>query len=182
MIKRAIYLMVCGIFLAGIIHIIVILLIPHFSSKDAAKQIMSNAKLLQFSQLEQTSSLQIGDIDPFFNSRVCRFDLNESAIFISGDKVEDFWSASIFDQDGRVIYSLNDRTAIRNILKILIVNPIQMADIRQAQPEEVETSIIVESPANEGFVILRALVRDESQTTEIDTFLNSIKCDKYLTR
>ena len=182
MIMRAAYLGLCGLLFAGIVHIAVILLIPHVGSKDAAKKIIGSGQTLEFELIEDKSSLQIADDDPFFKTAVCRFNLTESGVQIIGREIPNFWSASVFDEDGRVVYSLNNRTAIRNLLNLLVVNPVQMADIRQIQPEEIETSIIVQTGSDRGFVILRALVRDESYEEDALNFLNTATCSEYATR
>jgi len=179
--KRLIYLVCCGLLLAGIIHIIIILMIPTFGSKDAAKQISKQLITQKFHFIDNGKSLGISNTDPFLKLSVCKFDLTNTAIEIRGQDTKTFWSASVFDERGRVIYSMNDRTAIKNQLRMIIVNPIQMADIRQTQPEEVETSILVESQNLKGFVILRALVPDESWKSHSIGFLKSAQCIPYVT-
>ncbi len=64
---------------------------------------------------------------------------------------------------------------------MIIVNPIQMADIRQTQPEEIETSILVESQNIKGFVLLRVLVADKSWSSQSLDFLKNIQCIPYNT-
>jgi uncharacterized membrane protein len=76
---------------------------------------------------------------------------------------------------------MNDRTAINNKLKVIIVNPIQMADIRQLQPREVESAILVEAQENNGFILLRALIPDPSWEEKVSTFLNQAECNQYVT-
>ena len=179
--SRLIYLTVCGLLLAGIIHIIIILMIPSVGERDAAKQISKKISTLNIQYLDDGSQIGISNADPFLKLSVCKFDLNETAVEITGPQTETFWSASVFDEKGRVIYSLNDRTAIKNQLNMIIVNPIQMADIRQIQPEEVETSILVESQKMKGFVLLRVLVPDRSWNSKSLGFLKNIQCIPYNT-
>lgn len=179
--SRLFYLAICGLILAGIVHIIVILLIPSLGSRDAAKQIASKLTDEKFYFIDDGKSLGISNTDPFLKLSVCKFDLTNSAIEIIGPSNKNFWSASVFDESGRVIYSMNDRTAIKNQLRMVIVNPIQMADIRQTQPEEVESSILVESQSMRGFVLLRALVPDASWNSQSLEFLRNAECIPYNT-
>ena len=72
---RLFYLGVCGAMLAGIIHIVIILLIPTFSSKDAARQIAKIGEVNQFQLIEDGRKIGISDSDPYFRLAVCRFDL-----------------------------------------------------------------------------------------------------------
>lgn len=179
MMKRLLYVVTCGLMLAIIVHISIILMIPVLSEKDAAKQISSQFAPGSFNLIRDGNSIGISNMDPYIKMSVCNFDLENNAVEIEGPPTNTFWSASVFDQRGRVIYSMNDRTAINGVLKVLIVNPIQMADIRQTQPEEIETAILVEASENKGFVLVRALVPDASWNDEINGFLNSSQCKTY---
>ena len=182
MIRRISYLALCGVFFAGIVHIVIILLIPLLGSKDAARQIVRSGETLKFERITDDPSIRIADVDPFFETAICRYDLSRNGVLIEGPKIPTFWSASVFDEDGRIVYSLSNRSAIANILKVVVVNPVQMADIRELQPEEIETSILVESAAARGFLILRALVRDASFAPDARRFLDSAICKPYITR
>lgn len=179
---RPVYLLMCGLMLAGIVHITIILLIPLFGSRDAAKQISQFSKIGQFQLIQDGRQIGISDRDPYFQLSVCRYDLQNAALAVAGIKSEDFWSASVFDERGRVIYSLNDRTAIKNSLQLIVLNPVQMADLRESQPEEVETSIIVETRSQRGFVLLRVLNQDETFTPQTREFLEAATCSPYETR
>lgn len=179
--SRLIYLTVCGLLLAGIVHIVIILMIPSLGERDAAKQISNKLSTLKIHYMDDGSEIGISNTDPFLKLSVCKFDLTSTAVEIKGPQTKTFWSASVFDERGRVIYSLNDRTAIKNQLNMIIVNPIQMADIRQTQPEEIETSILVESQNMKGFVLLRVLVSDQSWNSQSLDFLKNTKCIPYNT-
>ncbi len=179
---RPVYLLVCGLILAGIVHIAIIFLIPFLGSRDAAQQISEYSRIGQFQLIQDGQQVGISDRDPFFHLAVCRYDLEQNALIVSGMKSSTFWSASVFDERGRVVYSLNDRTAIKNQLQLIVLNPIQMADLREHQPEDVETSIIVETLSNRGFVLLRVLNRDSSWRARTREFLSAATCGPYETR
>lgn len=179
MTKRGIYILICGLVLAGIIHIMIILLIPMFGTKDASDQLSQNNDMWEFVTLSSVGAANIADVDPFFEIGACRYDLGEDSLLISGPETDAFWSASVFTEDGKILYSMNKRTAIEGKLSILVVNAIQMSNLREIQPEEIETSILVESRNNKGFVVLRVLTPDESWKSGVEAFLDSIKCNRY---
>lgn len=179
MISRIFYLTICGVVLAGIIHIVAVLAIPALGSKDAARQIIRSVPELEFKPLSDKSQVQLAATDPFFDLSICRFKLEDNGIFVTADKIPTFWSAAIYNARGQVLYSLNNRTAIGNKLQLLIVNPVQMAAIRQLQPDELETSIVVETSARDGFVLLRSLVREATVAGESKAFLDSARCEPY---
>ena len=182
MIWRIAYLCICALVLAGIVHIAIIFLIPTLGSKDAAKKVSEHGQYGQLQRILDGQEIGISDRDPFFQLAVCKYDLSENAFMVSGQNSPTFWSASVFDEKGRVVYSLNDRTAIKNQLNLIILNPIQMADLRETQPEEIETSIVVETVSNKGFVLIRVLNQDDTWLPKTREFLDGTGCNAYLTR
>lgn len=176
---RIFYLLLCGLVLGGIIHIAVVLLIPTVGDRDAARQIMQSNRGAGFFSLSGSNNSKVQFQDPFFEMAACRFELAEAGVIVSGDPFPDFWSAVVYDERGRVVYSMNKRTAIGDRLQMLIVNPIQMAALRQLQPAEIETSIVVETPIDAGFILLRALSRDKSLRADSQAYLSNAKCEAY---
>ena len=178
---RIFYILCMGLVLAGLVHIAIVLLIPKYGTRDAWAFLSSRTDLFTFSRLnpEETGSA-ISEVDPFFTYGVCRFDLDEAPLKMAGPLTSTFWSASVFDNNGAVVYSLNNRTAIENRLDLLIVNPLQTLELRDSQPEEIETSVVIEAGIQEGFVIVRVLQPDESWTSDSDAFFSKIDCDRYL--
>lgn len=179
MTRRGTYIIICGLILAGIIHIMIILLIPTFGTKDASDQLSQSNDLWEFVTLSSEGAANIVDIDPFFEIGACRFDLGEDSLLVTGPATDAHWSASVFTEDGKILYSMNKRTAIENKLSILVVNAIQMSNLREIQPEEIETSILVESRNNKGFLVLRVLSPDGSWKSGIAAFLDGVQCNRF---
>ncbi|MBL4598708.1 MAG: DUF1254 domain-containing protein [Rhizobiaceae bacterium] len=180
MTKRIIYNLVCGLVLAGIIHIIIILLIPTFGTKDASDQLAQNNSLWEFVTLSSVKASNIAEIDPFFEIGACRYDLENESLLVTGPDTDAFWSASVFTEDGKILYSLTKRTAIEGKLSVLVVNPIQMSNLREIQPKEIETSILVETQSNKGFLVLRVLSPDDSWKPGIAAFLDGVQCNMFV--
>ncbi len=177
---RVLYLTAMGLILAGLIHISIVLLIPKLGTRDAWAFLSGRTDIFSFTKLKNNETgAAIAEVDPFFTYGVCRFDLDEAPLKMAGPVTATFWSASVFDDNGAVIYSLNNRTAIDNKLDLLIVNPLQTLELREAQPEEVETSVVIESQINKGFVIIRVLQPDDSWIENSQEFLSNIKCDRF---
>ena len=104
---------------------------------------------------------------------------NES-LLVTGPDTDAFWSASVFTEDGKILYSLTKRTAIEGKLSVLVVNPIQMSNLREIQPKEIETSILVETQSNKGFLVLRVLSPDDSWKPGIAAFLDGVQCNMFV--
>ena len=131
--SRLFYLTLVGLVLAGIVHLLIILLIPSYATKDAWTRLAARSGVWSFTPVASpevpVSVLPL--VDPAFRMAACRFDLREAPLKLASDGVAPFWSVAIFDRQGRNIYSFNDRTAIERRLSALVVNPVQMARLRR---------------------------------------------------
>jgi uncharacterized membrane protein len=175
---RVLFLVLCVAVVAGIVHVAIILLIPAFGANDAFALVSRSVKPFEFRTVSTSESL-LNETDPFFSYGVCRFNFVDSGMYMSGPKIDSFWSATVLDKDGSVIYSLNSRTAIDNKLDLIVLDPTDILRLRDLQPPEAESAIIVETDVDEGFVVLRVLRPDESWIEKSDTFLKSVSCQPY---
>jgi uncharacterized membrane protein len=176
---RIVYLSLCVLVLAGIVHVAIVLLIPVYGTRDAYALLSNQTDLLGFKAIPYGEDGPLAETDPFFAYGVCRFDITEQGVAIRGPKIDSFWSATIVDENGSVVYSLNSRTAIDSRLDLLILNPIQILRLREVQPPEIENSIVVESEMKAGFAVLRVLRPDDSWADRAKAFLEGISCSAY---
>lgn len=180
MIWRIVYITLTGLVLAGIIHIAIVLMIPEQGTRDAWAFLSQRTDSFAFTPLDPvTTGSAISEVDPFFSYGVCRFDLSEGALKMQGPETASFWSASVFDDNGTVIYSLNERTAIGNRLDLLIVSPLQTLALRESLSEAIGNSVVIEANVRLGFVIIRVFEPDESYGPEIEAFLNGVRCTRF---
>lgn len=179
--KRLLYIFLVGLVLAGIIHILIVLLIPFYAAKDAWANLGRTGEAWKFSTISQPGGHQtvLPLVDPAFGVAACRYDLAESALIVSAEGSLPFWSVAIFDRRGRNIYSFNDRTSIEKKLSLIVVDPVQMAQLRKTPVEEAQTAVVVESNIKKGFVLIRGLKLDESWTTSVSNFLNNATCERF---
>jgi uncharacterized membrane protein len=71
---------------------------------------------------------------------------------------------------------LNDRTAKNGVLDLVVVTPAQLVDIRKSPPPELESSVFVEAPIDEGMVVVRGFQPDETWRKQIGDYLAAIAC------
>jgi uncharacterized membrane protein len=176
--KRTLLFALGGILLGGIIHIAIVLLIPLYAVNDAWANVERLGRDGQFHLLglPEAGSEPIASLDPRMMHAVCRFDLTDGPIRISANMPDEFWSVAIFDRRGRNIYSLNDRASERSRLDLVVLTPVQMAQIRQDPPESLETSIVLELPVQDGFALLRAFVPDDTYLPGVTAALRQADC------
>ena len=180
---RMVYLTVVGLVLGGVIHILTVLLIPSYASKDAWATLASQGKAWEtfvVSLPGADSETKLASTDPSFGIAACRFNLGESPLMVRTEGFLPFWSVALFDRQGRNSYSFNDRTAIERKLFLLVVNPVQMAQLRRNPPEEAERAVLVESDIQEGFVLIRAFQDMPSRAEAVREFLSKTSCEKYV--
>ena len=79
-----------------------------------------------------------------------------------------------------MVYSLNSRTAIDNRRDLILLDPAQFLRLREGQPVEAESAIVVEAKIAAGFVVLRVLTPDSSFTGKSNSFLQAVGCKHYL--
>ena len=180
--KRALYILAVSLVLAGIVHIVVVMLIPSYADKDAWAKLASRGEEWQFAIVAEPGSELKSDlplVDPSFGIAACRFDLSESPLVVEASGGVQFWSVALFDRRGENFYSFNDRTAIGRKLFMIVVDPVQMAQLRKNPPAEAEQAVLIESDLKKGFVLIRALQDTPSRATAVQKFLKEAKCSKY---
>lgn len=170
--------LVLGLVGAGVVHIVVLFLLPGMSPRDAWSQLGGTSDLYSFSTYEAQSPVAAaaGVADPYFRAMVCRFDLTDGYVHVfRGGKVP-YWSASVYDRRGRNLFSFNDRMARHGVLDLVVVTPAQLIDIRKSPPPELETAVFVEAPIDEGMVVVRAFQPDATWQREISTYIDALTC------
>ncbi len=180
--KRAIYTLALAFVLAGIVHILIILLIPAYAAKDAWTRLEGVTTPWKFTIVAQPGgeSRVLSFSDPAFGTAACRYELDNYPVRVTAAGHLPFWSVAIFDRQGRNIYSFNDRTAIEQELALLVVNPVQMAQIRKAPPPGSDKAVLVESSVPRGFVLIRALQENDSWAPDVRRFLDNAKCEPFV--
>ena len=175
---RFLYAILLGLVGAGIVHIAVLLLLPTLTERDAWSRLANAADLYVVTPADGSDGTQpvIEAPDPLFDAVACRFDLEDGPVRLKADGSVPFWSASIYGRSGDNLYNFNDRTAAGSALDFVMVTPTQMIEMRKDLPAELESSIFVEVDVDEGIVVLRSFVPDESWRSIVSTYLKSIAC------
>ena len=172
------YALLVGLVGASIVHIVILLLVPNFSGRDAWARLASMSELYQVTRLDaQAAGAPIAGIaDPTLLAAACRFDLEEGVAHVTAPGKVPFWSVSVYDRSGANLYSLNDRSAADGVLDLVVLTPEQLIEAHKDLPEEFTRSVLVELPIGEGIVVVRALAPDNSWKAAVSDFLARIGC------
>lgn len=177
--RRLLHAILLGLLGAGIIHIIVLLLVPEFSERDAWSRLAMASDLYRMTRLdaEAGGTPVVKSVDPLFYAAACRFDLSEGMVRVKAPGNVPFWSVSVYDRSGHNIYSFNDHSATGRVLDSIVLTPAQMIEIRKNLPEELQGAIFVEAPIDEGMFVIRSFVPDDSWKPVVSRFLEQSSCE-----
>ena len=176
---RFVHAIILGLIGAGIVHIAVLMLIPEFSERDAWSRLAMAADLYTMTPFEAETgpTSTVKSVDPLFKAAACRFDLTDGVVQLRAPGSTPFWSVSVYNRAGQNIYSFNDRTTTDQSLDFVVLTPAQMIEVRKELPEEFQKSIFVEAPIDEGIVVVRSFVPDDSWKQAVTDFLGNISCN-----
>lgn len=167
-----------GVVLGVIIHLIVILTLPHLASRDLWSRI---ASLHAYDKMVVLPEVLPGQpnplrLDPELSYGVCQFDLKSGPAVISGKLPHAFWSVAIYGRDGTVIYSTTNRNGIGENLDVGIFNPAQTHLLAEQQIDVGDGLLIVESQGDQVFVVVKLAPPYEAVRERYETALKGLVC------
>jgi uncharacterized membrane protein len=172
------YALLVGLVGAGIVHIVVLLAIPSQSKRDAWTRLSPVSKQYEIVRVGAGTAggPVVGAADPSFLAAVCRFKLADGPVRVRASGRVPFWSASVYEREGPNLFSLTDRSATDGELDLVILRPEQMIEVRKNPPGDFERSIYIELPIQEGMILLRVFMPDNSWRQKIETYLAAANC------
>jgi uncharacterized membrane protein len=169
-----------GLCLAGIIHIVSVLAMPHLAPNDAFSRVAALAPVGPVQVLPRPLPGQeiFPFSDPAMVSGLCRYDLAAGPFRIRArSSGQDFMSVSFHDRWGTVYYAMTDRVATRGIIEAMVLTPAQLEDVEAADAEDEQPQELrVTAPSQQGFVLFRALATRPSAYAEAEAELKTITC------
>lgn len=168
-----------GLLGAGIVHIVILLLLPSYSPRDLWDHFPPGTPFHQPVRMDEsaTSNPLATLSNPFFAAIGCRFDLSEGPLQIRAERRVPFWSMSIFDRSGPNVFSLTDRAMSGPMLDLVVASPAQLRRLRQGLSPEFKRSVFVETAAEQGVALLRVFVPDETWTDAVNSFIADVTCE-----
>ena len=154
-----------GLFLAGIAHIISILLLPGLSREDATSRLAAMGRMNRMSTLfwSKPSEMPIPFSDPNATFAICPYDLSPAPLRIRVPKGAQILTVAFLQSGGIIYYSLSDRIDPKNGLDIRLTNAAQLQAIEAKDPEDQPISELrVRSPSLTGVVLVRAISAQNS--------------------
>lgn len=170
--------LITGLVLGGIVHILTILAMPQLALDNAFTRLakLGPANTVHFVPDPTPVEAVLPRTDPAFVTAICRYNLNAGALKLRVPTTADYTSVSFYTRQGLAFYSLNDHAAGQRTIELQLMTPSQ----RAALPEDEEITradrLIVESPTNEGVVLVRAFVREPGIRAKVRERIAAVNC------
>ena len=107
---------------------------------------------------------------------MCRVNLAHGPGVVSGTLPDAFWSLAIFNKAGSVVYSTTNRDGIGQNLNLGIFNADQTHLLAEQRIEIADGLLIVESPDDDVFVVVRLAAPHPIERPRSDAALAGIVC------
>lgn len=178
---RFLYLILTGLVGAALVHVLEIFLIPAFAQNDAWARIAKSEPTSVFRTIG--TDLDLGDrmavANKGFVLGTCHFTLENGPVLIRSPKAPSFWSMSVYNRRGENIFSVNDRITPNGDLDILVATPVQIIELQNDMPEDLNETVFAEADTDEGFVILRTFLEEESLRAQSNSFISESTCETF---
>lgn len=155
--SRLLFWIVGGAVLGGLIHLVVILTLPGAATRDIWTRLETAAPLETLVVLDDIAPGQPNPLglDPELLYGVCRLELGDGPGIVNGQLPLAFWSVSVFNRDGHVVYATTNRSGSGQLLDMGIFNPAQTRLLAEQRFEIDEGLLIVEAGGNDVAVVVR---------------------------
>lgn len=144
------------VLLSTAIHIVAVLLVPRFATADGWSRLSEFADVGDFREIPTDPQNQVlPGLDPMFVHGGCFLDLTIAPAVLSLTAPDRFWSLALYNDEGISTFSLNDRTAQDGTLDMLVVTPVQTAQLKENPPEDIDEIIVVETQSDSLIAVFR---------------------------
>ncbi|MFS8044734.1 DUF1254 domain-containing protein [Rhizobium sp. BR 314] len=169
-----------GLFGAALLHIVIILALPHFSDRDAYTRVSDEGDENHFYVLDEADDdAGLSNTDPYIRAAVCAYDIEDKPVHLTAKGKVPFWSLAVYDAASNEVFSMSDRTSVGGALDLLLASPVQLTGIRKALPQALAQSILVEAPHAQGYAVLRTMAPQTSFNDAAKEFLSQAGCDEF---
>lgn len=168
-----------GLVGAVIIHILIIMGVPHLAEDTAWVRVNELGPVDSFHALPEKPAPPSGlvETNPFLRSAICVFDATDGPIHISDGDAPPFWSLAVFDPHSNEVFSMNDRSAVERRVDLTLATETQMIALQHAKPDSLGKSIFVQLPQASGYVVLRTIAEDATWDRIASRFLSAARCE-----
>jgi uncharacterized membrane protein len=172
-----------GLVLGGIIHIVVILMLPALSATAAWDRVTAlgpadGTRVLPAVVAGEPNPLRL---DPELAYAVCRVDLRKGPGTVVGNLPQAFWSVAVYGRNGTVIYSTTNRDSTSTLLDIGLFNAAQTRLLAEQKLDVAEGLLIVEAQDDDLMVVIRLAPPHPAMRARYEAALANLRCGTIAT-
>ncbi|GJE46490.1 DUF1254 domain-containing protein [Methylobacterium soli] len=181
---RFLFATLCGLVLAGLVHIVTVLAIPALSESDALTRSGTSESL---DHPQRIYTLSTGDNpapaeawlpipDPSVAVGVCAYNLDDGPMRVSARTGPQMLSLAVHGRRG-AFYAVTDQAAVRGALDLVILTRAQY-DEALANDDENEPSrdVRIIAPERQGYVVVRVIAALPSQRPAANDAVQAVSC------
>ena len=178
-IRRLLLATAAGLVLAGIVHIVTILLIPMLSTSDAAhayRALGTGGRAELVASAERSLPLP-READSATVTAICSYDLTGGPMRVVARAGMLPLGLTLHRRGGGVLYAITDRAAIRGVVEFVVMTE-EQRDERIARDEEGEAAreLRVVSDTDQGLIVARVLMRQPSDRADAEALASGVAC------
>ncbi len=175
----------CGLVLAGLVHIATVIAIPGLSQADALTRAQDSETLdhpLLVHKLSRVEAPKASDptwlpsADPAVAVGVCAYDLDDGPMRISAKTGPLTLSLAMHSRRG-AFYAVTDQAGVRGSLELVVMTRAQFDEVLAAEDENaISRDVRIIAPAREGFAVVRVIAALPSERAEADAAVEAVSC------
>ncbi|MEM7424869.1 MAG: DUF1254 domain-containing protein [Pseudomonadota bacterium] len=135
-----------------------------------------NANQLTLLDQAKRGTFDLKGISPDLAVALCPFDITSQPVSITAPLPGFYWSVSIFNLEGRNLYTINDKQVGTNQFSALIVKNSEQTDVSEDAPQRRGEGIIIRSNTDQGIVLLRIFIPDRASMQRVENVLGLTRC------
>ena len=177
MIRTLVWLL-AGLVLGGIIHLVVILTLPFFTTTSAWDRIpwADNPGAAVILAAPKPGEPNLLRLDPELAYAICRIDLSAGPGSVSARLPQAFWSISVYGRNGQVVYSTTNRDSVGTALDVGLFNPAQTRLLAEQKLDIADGLLIVETQVDDLMVLVRLAPPHPVERPRYEKALTTLKC------
>ncbi|GEO98017.1 DUF1254 domain-containing protein [Methylobacterium haplocladii] len=181
---RFILATLCGLVLAGIVHIVTVRAIPYFAQGDAFSRARSSESLdhpLRIHSLAVAGAPAAAEAwlpipDPAVAVGVCAYDLDDGPMRVSARTGALTLSIAVHSRKG-AFYAVTDQAAVRGSLDLVIMTRGQYDEALASENEnEVNRDVRIVANEREGYAVVRVIAALPSQSAMANDAVDAVSC------
>lgn len=173
---------VLGLVLAGLIHIVAVLMLPMLAPRNAQARLAALGPANTMIELpaaapgKQAMPMMAPDVRYAF----CRFDLNNGPVRLRATIADDLWLIGLYTPEGDNFYAVAGADLKKPDIELVIAAPDQTVEEAGVDaPETSDEVLVVNSPVTEGIALIRAPLKGPSRAPRAEEALKATFCGPY---